>query len=153
MDNNKFIVPGLILALALAALGAVLYMSGKEAREGVEPPLEDAPPEDRGLIETRIDQGASTLGIKIVPVEVLEDSRCPSDVQCIQAGTVRVRALVSNGETEGENFASYTFVPGESLQIGDRVVSLLAVYPEPHAGEQIEENNYRFIFEIKRTTR
>ena len=45
-------------------------------------------------IETRINQGGSALDVEVVPLAVLEDSRCPIDVVCIQAGTVRVQARI-----------------------------------------------------------
>ena len=58
---------------------------------------------DSILLKTRLNESAGGLGIRVTPLEILEDSRCASDVVCIQAGTVRLRASVQSGArtTEG----------------------------------------------------
>ena len=38
-------------------------------------------------------------GVSVTPNAVIEDSRCPPDVMCIQAGTLVVSATFRNGET------------------------------------------------------
>jgi len=39
-------------------------------------------------------------GLTVTPLEVLEDSRCPANVDCVWAGQVRLRVNVSGVETE-----------------------------------------------------
>src|SRR6185437_3005515 len=48
-------------------------------------------------LQAKIGQTISGLGVTITPMKVLEDSRCPVDVECIQAGTVRIDAELSAG--------------------------------------------------------
>ncbi len=43
-----------------------------------------------------------TGGATITPLEVLEDSRCPIDAQCVWAGQIRIRALVERDGRERE---------------------------------------------------
>jgi hypothetical protein len=98
-------------------------------------------------IETGIDEGASALGVKVVPLEVLEDSRCPIGVECIVAGTVRVRALLSSGLGTAEQI----FTLGEVITTETEEVALIDVKPKAILlNESIETAEYRFIFEIKK---
>ena len=46
-----------------------------------------------------LNQRILTNGVHLTPLEVVSDSRCPIDVQCIQAGTVTVRTRIEEGQT------------------------------------------------------
>ncbi|PIR38310.1 MAG: hypothetical protein COV34_01740 [Candidatus Zambryskibacteria bacterium CG10_big_fil_rev_8_21_14_0_10_42_12] len=96
------------------------------------------------IIETKIDQGASAYSITIVPQEVLEDSRCPIDVECIQAGTVRVKAVVESDTGSAE----YIFEPFSTLTIDAIDVTLVQVAPMPESGVTIDQDTYAFVFEV-----
>src|SRR5690554_6743820 len=53
-------------------------------------------------------------GISIKFVEVLEDSRCPTDVECIWAGRARVKVSVSSNGKETEKILTFGALrPGE----------------------------------------
>ncbi len=95
-------------------------------------------------LEARIGQEVSSLGVRIVPIEVVEDSRCPIDVTCIQVGTVRIRArLISGlGETVQE------FKIGQSITTEAEEITLTEVSPSPEAGIKIKDSDYLFRFEI-----
>lgn len=97
-------------------------------------------------IETKINQGNSALGVKITPLEVLEDSRCAVDVLCAWAGTVRLSALFTNtiGETERE------FKLNEPVTTESETLTLFEVLPPPHSNQKISESQYTFIFEISK---
>lgn len=97
-------------------------------------------------IETRIDQGASALGVKVVPLEVLEDSRCPEDVTCIWAGTVRVRAQLESGL----GTADQIFTLGEPITTEAEEITLVDVRPSTHSSSAIDLGDYRFVFEIRK---
>lgn len=97
-------------------------------------------------IETKIGHGETALGVRIEPLELLEDSRCPEDVQCVWAGTVRVRVRVTTvtGETEQE------FTLGEPVLLGGAEVTLTSVEPSPRSDSQFPPSTYRFHFAIKK---
>jgi hypothetical protein len=95
-------------------------------------------------LTTKIDQGASGLGIKIIPLAVLEDSRCPVDVQCIQAGTVRIQALLTSGMGE----ATQTFELRKPVTTEAEIVELVEVRPESHSETPIDAFGYTFIFKV-----
>jgi hypothetical protein len=52
-------------------------------------------------------------GLTVRPLAIIEDSRCPQNVQCLWAGRMRIRAMVSGIDTEltlGEGY--YTSARG-----------------------------------------
>jgi hypothetical protein len=96
------------------------------------------------ILEARIGQEVSGLDVRIIPLEVLEDSRCPIDVVCIQAGTVRVRARLISGLGE----ARQEFKIGQPITTEAETVTLTEVSPQPKAGVKIKDSEYVFRFEV-----
>ncbi len=83
-------------------------------------------------------------GFSIAPLRVEEDSRCPSDVVCIQAGTVRLSLAV---QVIGSDSAQVTTISlGTSLTIDGHTIILQEVQPHPTAGTLIGAGQYRFVF-------
>ncbi|MBY0110695.1 hypothetical protein K2Y00_01685 [Patescibacteria group bacterium] len=101
---------------------------------------------DSVLLKTRIDEHASGLGVRVTPVELLEDSRCPEDVACIQAGTVRVRASVTSGARTTEGVFTLGIVETREQE----TITLVAVEPAPRAGVVTPLGEYRFTFGIEK---
>ncbi|MEZ0208962.1 MAG: hypothetical protein ACAH17_02185 [Candidatus Paceibacterota bacterium] len=96
------------------------------------------------FLETTIGRTASGLGVTVTPLVVVEDSRCPVDVQCIQAGTVRVQTtLVSGLGTATQVFTLNTPVTTEA-----EIITLFAVTPVKESGKEISPSNYRFVFKV-----
>lgn len=96
-------------------------------------------------VEAGIGERASALGILfLTPLAVLEDSRCPIDVQCMQAGTVRVRTRI-----ESELGTSETDVAlGTPVTAEAETVTLIEAWPIPHSGADIADAEYRFVFSV-----
>jgi len=95
-------------------------------------------------LETKIDKGATALGVTIVPLAILEDSRCPLDVQCIQAGTVRVRALLKSGLGEAvQEFTLATLITTEA-----ELIEMVEVRPAPYSEVPIDAHGYTFVFKV-----
>ena len=95
-----------------------------------------------GSFTTTIGKSVSAQGVKITPKKILEDSRCPSGVQCIWAGTVRVEAAVSDASGE----ATQTFVLNEPLLLAGEKVTLTEVAPYPASGKKIDPGTYSLTF-------
>lgn len=87
----------------------------------------------------------STIGnISITPSEILEDSRCPSDVQCIQAGTVRVRVrLERNKVTQTVDMKLNT-----AVTFSGQSVELIEVTPGKVSTKTNAPGDYRFTFRV-----
>lgn len=92
----------------------------------------------------RLQQKITTGGIMITPLEVVEDSRCPVDVQCIQAGTVRLRTVFESGITKEELILKL----GSPSAFMKKQVELLSVDPEQFSKKKLTPTSYRFTFRI-----
>ena len=55
----------------------------------------EAPFRVPGTVTARLGQEVRIGDIAIRPLQVLEDSRCPTDVDCVWAGRIRVKVAVS----------------------------------------------------------
>lgn len=105
--------------------------------EGVEP--------QTVTLSTYIGRPVTALGVTIEPLEVTEDSRCPSGVACIQAGTVRLRmAITTSLGASVEEIAL-----GESITTGNEQLTLLAVEPNTTSASAIPTESYRFTFSVE----
>jgi hypothetical protein len=82
--------------------------------------------------------------IAIAPLQVVEDSRCPVDVQCIQAGTVKLKATIHKGDETTDEI----FKLGEPVLFSDKQITLTAVTPPPQSKKTIAPEEYRFTFAI-----
>lgn len=90
---------------------------------------------------------AAMVGSSTIRVEaVVEDSRCPIDVQCIQAGRMRI-ALRGQG-ADGTATSSVITV-GQPLAVGRTVFTLSKVEPATLSTHKISDPEYRFTFSTK----
>ncbi len=112
--------------------------------EFVECPSVDA---SSDTVSTYLGGRVTRFNLTVNPQEVISDSRCPKDVQCIWAGTVEVRTVVSSQTGHGE----LTFKLGEPQTVGDFTVTLIEVTPETEADVTIPEHGYWFTYEIKKS--
>lgn len=128
--NKYWIGIGVLLAVMLA----FWVISVRTARAPTGP----------ASFEAHLEQEISGLDVQIIPIKVLEDSRCPIDVTCIQAGTVRVHARL----TSGLGNAVQEFTLGQPVTTEAEIVTLAAVSPSPKAGVNIADGDYVFQFQI-----
>jgi hypothetical protein len=86
--------------------------------------------------------------ILIQPFAITEDSRCPSDVQCIQAG--RAVVVLNVYSSDGEILLSKDVEERTFFDIGNTKITLVKVSPYPVSTYEIEGGDYRFdfIFEV-----
>ncbi len=97
-----------------------------------------------GGTSTQINGLAEILGVSINPKTVLEDSRCPIDVNCIQAGTVRVEALVDFGS----GAIPQQFTLGEAITTEAGSVTLVQVDPTKDTNTTLAPTDYVFYFKV-----
>jgi len=97
---------------------------------------------DDGIARARIGQAVTRDGLTIVPLAMVEDSRCPQGVACIQAGTVRIAADVAGSRTE--------LTLDQPVAAGGGTVTLVEVYPRPRAETRYYPDEYRFGFRVAR---
>lgn len=89
-------------------------------------------------------QVATVNGLWIRPIEVIEDSRCPTQVRCVSEGRLVLRARMNGpGWTQIRDFE--LGVP----QAVDYVhVTLIAAEPQKAAPDEIDPDSYRFTFAV-----
>ncbi len=87
-------------------------------------------------------QTAYAGGPSVTPLGLLEDSRCPKDVECVWAGQVRVRARVAGGGWSRE----VELISNKPVAIADGQLQLVAVTPERLQHRTIAPKDYRFTF-------
>lgn len=109
-------------------------------------PTATATPASPAQVRAGIGQSAQALGVVITPILVLEDSRCPVDVQCIQAGTVRLRAQLQSGLGSAEQ----VFTLGQPITTEAETVTLILVSPAKNSTITIGPSEYVFEFEIRK---
>jgi len=98
------------------------------------------PPGRDGLAWARIGQTVYVDGPRVRPEKVLEDSRCPADVQCFWAGRVRILAQVTTGP--GSELRELTL--REPVPVADGTLELVEVRPETNSRRAIPLQDYRF---------
>ena len=89
--------------------GANAYRAAIEANE--------APFRIPGNVTARLNQEVQIGDVRVKPLAVLEDSRCPIDVTCVWAGRVRLRVAVNGAEQVMEIGQPVTVAGGQQLTL------------------------------------
>jgi hypothetical protein len=97
--------------------------------------------------------GKGTLGdVELTFIKVLEDSRCPIDVQCIQAGTIRVaitiKITINKTSIETKNFILSSANP--SLLYRGYKVTMATIEPQKKQGMTAQNTKYLIHFLVNK---
>ena len=94
------------------------------------------------------DQHLTDPDVIIRFAEVIQDSRCPVDVVCVQEGSATLRFTVI--EPDNDQFTA-VLETGQPPQVADGLTfRLISVDPQPHAGQFLDPANYTATVEITR---
>jgi len=102
------------------------------------PPAEAGPTAGLGQV-------AYTNGIRVRPISVLEDSRCPANVQCVWAGRLVVRSDVIGGSWH----RTLDLELGKPQHVADGSLTLVSAAPQKVAGAVTDPRAYRFTFDFQ----
>ena len=83
--------------------------------------------------------------IFITPLEIVEESRCPIDAICIQAGTIRIKARIESGSGTGVT----EFKIGVPITTEAETITLVEAQPSPKASDPAPHSAYRFTFTVE----
>ena len=97
-----------------------------------------------GTVRAALGEGAHVGNLIIMPLAVVEDSRCPVDVQCIQAGTVRVSVSIVSGMGTSQQVIGLN----QTVTTEAESIKLVEVTPQKKAGSAISNTEYHFVFEV-----
>ncbi|HEY0627770.1 MAG TPA: hypothetical protein VGD23_00410 [Sphingomicrobium sp.] len=90
-------------------------------------------------------QVAYTNGLRVRPVAIVEDSRCPALVRCVWAGRLVVRSEVVGGRWREVRDLEL----GKPQQIADGALTLVRAEPQKAAPGDIAPGAYRFTFDFQ----
>lgn len=97
-----------------------------------------------GNVTLKLNETAPFKDLSIRTLSIEEDSRCPSDVQCIQAGTVRVKVQVVSGMGTSTSVLKLE----EVFTTEAEVITLTDVRPYPKSTQTIASADYRLVFNV-----
>ena len=81
--------------------------------ESVERPFREP-----GTVTARLNEEVQVGNVRVRPLAILEDTRCPIDVDCVHGGNFRLRVSVSGlGETEMDIWRPLAIPGGEPLRL------------------------------------
>lgn len=110
----------------------------------VTPPTEQVHVLPYGNVTLKLNQLATFKNISLRPLSVEEDSRCPSDVQCIWAGRVRVKVQIISGRKTSASVLTL----GEAFTTEGATITLADVLPYSNSKVKITDKDYRFVFNV-----
>ncbi len=95
-------------------------------------------------VSMRLREEARIMGLIVRPIDVVEDSRCPRDVDCVWAGRIQVAFAVSRPGISGSTVV--VLENRKPFDIGGTSVRLTLgeVSPIPSMDREIEDNEYLF---------
>ncbi len=135
MKTTQTTLGAIILIIVVLAIGG-WYYSMPQSSVTPQNPIPTAG-------STKIGTPVTLSGLTILPTRILEDSRCPATVYCIQAGTVRIEAQVS-----GPAIATTTILRLATPSTFNNItLQMTTVNPEKAAGTTTPQESYTFFFE------
>lgn len=90
----------------------------------------------------RLGQVATVDGVRVRPLAIIEDSRCPINAVCVWAGRIIVRTEIrAGGRRDIHNLEL-----GKPQPIAGGTLTLSAAEPGTSAGTKVQPRAYRFTF-------
>ena len=93
----------------------------------------------------------SKLTVKFV--SLIEDSRCPEGVKCIQAGNAKIKVTVTSRGGESKTFELNTNLGPKGETFEGYAINLVSLTPTPKDNIRINRNGYTATFAVSRLTR
>lgn len=131
----------IILALILTfAFGGLLSVQAQPVRQ-----------EQKVQINKQKKFSRSSLSVKFV--ELVEDSRCPKDVDCVWAGNARIKIEVKRSGSQKEIIELNTNINDKSARYDGLLIELVDLTPKPASNVRINRNGYVATIAVSRLTR
>ncbi len=89
--------------------------------------------------------------LKIKFLSLVEDSRCPTDAQCIQAGNAKIKIKhAKTGTDESKIFEINTNAKPQIVQFAGYAIKLVDLDPKPATNIRINRFGYKAILDVTR---
>ncbi len=141
----KLLFSALILAFAFAGL-----VQQTSAQEGLQ---QQEAAQILANVRVGKQKKASRSKITVKFVSLIEDSRCPTDAQCIQAGNARIKVQVSKPGSEPVTIEMNTTFGAMGGAYDSYAINLTKLTPVPKSNVRLNRNAYTATFTIRRLSR
>ncbi len=125
-----------LIVTILVVAGTIMDTSGQSRSE-----LTIKLGEDKNVCETEI---------SVSFVELVEDSRCPIGVECIQAGNAVIRLKLAQGNGEPQTVTLETAKEDDKFDFHGYEVSLISVDPYPKADVEVAKEAHSVRISVTR---
>lgn len=131
-----------LIIVLVVIVGGIFFLYGKATFSGPTTQGDQATSTDATLA---IGQTATFRDLSLTLNSLVQDSRCPIDVECIQAGTANFNVtLASGGQTETRNMLSSE----APYRFGIYTISIVNTDPARESKKEISPDAYRITFHI-----
>jgi len=89
-------------------------------------------------------------GLRIKFLELVEDSRCPTDTNCVWAGNAKVKIRVRGARGQARTLTLNSTLQPQSVSYGGYEFKLAGLTPQPRSNIRINPNGYRATIEVTR---
>lgn len=99
-------------------------------------------------VKVNHEKSIARTGMRVKFVEMVEDSRCPKDVECIWAGNAKIKVRVSkNGRSK--IIELNTGIENKDAQFAGYEFKLTGLTPEPRSNIRINRSGYVATIEVR----
>ena len=89
-------------------------------------------------------------GIRLKFVDLIEDSRCPTDTQCIWAGNAKIKISLSHAGRRPKFFEINTGVKPQTIVFAGYEIRITKLTPAPATNIRIRKDGYVATFSVVR---
>lgn len=98
-------------------------------------------------VQVQINKEVTSHGLKIAFIELVEDSRCPVDVDCVWAGNAKIKVRVTKGG-KSQVLDLEMVTKGMKPNYGNYRLTLKALSPELRSNVRVNRNAYVATIEV-----
>ena len=84
-------------------------------------------------------------------VSLVEDSRCPTDTNCVWAGNAKIKIQVGKGKAAAKTFELNTNLDPQTISFAGYEIKLVNLTPQPASNIIINRNGYTATFAVSKT--
>lgn len=84
-------------------------------------------------------------------VALVEDSRCPTDTNCVWAGNAKIKIQIGKGKGAAKTFELNTNLEPQTVSFAGYEIKLVNLTPQPASNIRINRNGYMATFAISKT--
>jgi hypothetical protein len=108
----------------------------------------DAQSEKKVAVKINSEESVDHGKLRIKFAELVEDSRCPEDTNCVWAGNAKLKITVSSGKGSPRSFVINSTTKPQSVSYAGYEIKLVDLTPHPRSNIRINRNGYVATFAV-----